>query len=80
MLILSSKTAAPNVKINGFTMEILTFLKNSRFCIERSVWELFGTFFGLILEYFMVSLGLLYRSNLICRILFFCPKKKLKLS
>ena len=87
VLILSSKTAAPNVKINGSIMEILTFLKNSRFCIERSVWELFGTFFGFILVYFMVSLGLLHRSNLICRFLFFvlkknwvCPKNNVELN
>ena len=74
MLILSSKTAAPNVKKNGFTMEILTFLKNSRFCIERSVWELFGTF----LISFWCTLWCLWGSY-IDQIWFayscFCPKK-----
>ena len=51
--ILSSRTASPSLKNNGFTIEILTFLKNQRFrpknCFKK-VLELcrapFGSFWG----------------------------------
>ena len=55
MSILSLQTASPNLKNDCFILEILTFLKNSRFCIGRLVWELFGTLFGS----FWVVLGVL---------------------
>ena len=81
MLILSSKTAAPNVKINGFTMEILTFVKNRSFVLEDG----FGCFLALFLAHFGVLYGVsgaLRSIKLGLQIRAFlgqvCPKKKVQ--
>ena len=52
MTILSLQTASPNLKNNGFSQEILTFLKNQGFVLE----DWFGSFLALFLAHF----GLLY--------------------
>ena len=48
MSILSLQTASPTFKNDGFTMEILTFLKNQSFVLEN--W--FGYFLALFLADF----------------------------
>ena len=50
--ILSLQTASPNLKNDGFTMEILTFLKNQGFVLE----DWFGSFLAL----FLAHVGVLY--------------------
>ena len=53
MSILSLQTASPNLKNDGFTMEILTFLKNQGFVLE----DWFGSFLALFLAHFGVLYG-----------------------
>ena len=48
MSILSLQTASPTFKNDGFTMEILTFLKNQSFVLE----DWFGCFLALFLAHF----------------------------
>ena len=50
--ILSLQTASPNLKNDGFSMEILTFLKNHNFVVED--WS--GSFLAL----FLAHVGVLY--------------------
>ena len=64
MSILSLQTASPNLKNDGFTMEILTFLKNQSFVLEN--W--FGCFlalfladFGWSVSYWKTGLGAFWR-------------------
>ena len=52
MSILSLQTASPNLKNDGFTMEILTFLKNHSFVVD----DWFGSFLAL----FWAHVGVLY--------------------
>ena len=77
MSILRLQTASPNLKNNGFSMEILTFLKNQGFVLE----DWFGSFLALFLAHFgvldgvsgalrSIKLGLQFRAFF----LFFCPK------
>ena len=68
--ILSLQTASPIFKNDGFTMEILTFLKNHSFVLE----DRFGSFLALFLAnvgwpwgYFVGFLGLLDRPNRVSR-------------
>ena len=70
MSILSLQTASPSFKNNGFTIEILTFLKNHSFVLE----DWFGSLLGLFLAHFGWSwgsfvgfLGLLDRPNRVSR-------------
>ena len=70
MSILSLQTASPSFKNNGFTIELLTFLKNHSFVLE----DWFGSFLGLFLAhlrwswgYFVGFLGLLDRPNRVSR-------------
>ena len=81
MSILSLQTASPTFKNNGFTMEILTFLKNQGFVLEN--W--FGCFLALFLAHFGVLYGVsgaLRSIKLGLQIRVFlgqvCPKKKLE--
>ena len=53
MSILSLQTASPSFKNNGFTIEILTFLKNHSFLLE----DWFGSLLGLFLAHFGWSWG-----------------------
>ena len=76
MSILSLQTAFPTFKNDGFTMEILTFLKNQSFVLE----DWFGCFLALFLAhfgwswgYFVGFLGLLDRPNWVSRFVFFRP-------
>ena len=64
MLILNLQTASPTFKNDGFTMEILTFLKNQSFVLEN--W--FGCFlalfladFGWSVSYWKTGLGAFWR-------------------
>ena len=52
MSILRLQTASPNLKNDGFSKEILTFLKNQGFVLE----DWFGRFLGQLLAHF----GVLY--------------------
>ena len=64
MSILSLQTASPNLKNDGFTMEILTFLKNQSFVLEN--WfgyflALFLADFGWPVSYWKTGLGAFWR-------------------
>ena len=70
MSILSSQTASPTLKNDGFLPGILTFLKNHSFVLE----DRFGSFLALFLAHFGCSwgylvsfLGLLDRPNWVSR-------------
>ena len=50
--ILRLQTASPNLKNDGFTIEILTFLKKQSFVL--------GNWFGCFLALFLAHVGVLY--------------------
>ena len=52
-MILSLQTGSPNLKNDGFTMEILTFLKNHSFVVKD--WS--GSFLALFLAHVGVFYG-----------------------
>ena len=70
MSILSLQTAFSTFKNDGFTIEILTFLKNQSFVLEDrfgSVLALFRASFGCSWGYFWGFLGFLDRLNRVSR-------------